>query len=363
MPSYRTTLRDAAFEVMERAYFAASDGGRLPVKPRQIMYRARPSILRMTGESTLSGQYFSQTLLVGYMEEYDCSDWDIIWDARGHLIEPHTGLAIPLGTLEVRQYLRERAPFETEHSTTLFPTHGPENRYRNILYIEKEGFHPIFQAAHLQERLDIALMSNKGMSVTASRMLIDRLADQYDRVFVLRDFDRAGFSIFGTLGTDSRRYVFENDIAKKVVDLGLHLPDVAGLESEPVPRVDPGEWWHRARTLRRHGATPAEIEFLRDRRVELNAMTSRQLVEFVETKLTEHGVSKLIPDDDIIEKQTRQVIKELLIAELSDEIAEKVAAVDLPPDLRQQIKDVLEEQPELPWDAAVAAIVAEHTGE
>jgi len=47
----------------------------LPVKPRQIMYRARPYILERTGEASLNGQYFSQTLLIDYMEEYDCSDW------------------------------------------------------------------------------------------------------------------------------------------------------------------------------------------------------------------------------------------------------------------------------------------------
>ena len=181
--SDRTTLREAAFDVMEEAYSYASAGGprgRLPVKPRQIMYAARPKILRMTGRESLDGQYFSQTLLIDYMETYDCSDWDIIWDARGHFAEPHTGREIPLGTLEVRQYLGQRPSFEPpaqpELSFTPFPTAGPENRYFKVLFIEKEGFHPILAAAHLQERLDVALMSTKGMSVTASRMLIDWLA-------------------------------------------------------------------------------------------------------------------------------------------------------------------------------------------
>ena len=81
MPSHRVTLREAAFEAMEDAYLEASADGALPVKPRQIMYRARPYILERTGEDSLNGQYFSQTLLIGYMEEHDCSDWDIIWDA------------------------------------------------------------------------------------------------------------------------------------------------------------------------------------------------------------------------------------------------------------------------------------------
>ena len=52
--SARVTIREAAFEVMEEAYLAASDNGSLPVKPRQIMYVAQPQILGMTGEVMLS---------------------------------------------------------------------------------------------------------------------------------------------------------------------------------------------------------------------------------------------------------------------------------------------------------------------
>jgi hypothetical protein len=82
--SERVTLREAAFEVMEKSYLRASDNSRLPTKPRQIMYVARPHILEMTGDRVLNSSYFSQTLLIDYMEEYDYDHWDIIWDARGH---------------------------------------------------------------------------------------------------------------------------------------------------------------------------------------------------------------------------------------------------------------------------------------
>src|SRR5262245_45808038 len=75
--SHRVSQREAAFEIMEKAYLVASDDGRLPTKPRQIMYQARPHILERTGEDSLSGQYFSQQLLISYMEENDCSEWDI----------------------------------------------------------------------------------------------------------------------------------------------------------------------------------------------------------------------------------------------------------------------------------------------
>jgi len=367
--SDRTTLREAAFDVMEDAYSHASDGGphgRLPVKPRQIMYVARPEILRRTGRESLDGQYFSQTLLIDYMEEYDCSDWDIIWDARGHFTEPHTGCEIPLGTLEVRQYLGERPAFDPpvrpELSFTRFPTAGPENRYVNVLFIEKEGFHPILAAAHLQERFDIALMSTKGMSVSASRMLIDRLASHGVTVFALHDFDRAGFSILGTLGTDSRRYTFERET--RIIDLGLRLADVREmvLQSEPVPIDSSTAWRKRAATLRRHGAEPEEIEFLRTRRVELNAMTSRQLVDFIEAKLTAHGVAKLIPDDAALEQQARRIITHQLtqqaLAKLSARIAKQAETAKLPEHLREKIADVFKKYAEIPWDHAVAQVLA-----
>jgi DNA topoisomerase VI subunit B len=265
--SERVTIRDATFEVMEEAYLKASDNGTLPVKPRQIMYAARPMILEMTGKDVLRGNYFSQGLLIDYMEEYDCDDWDIIWDARGHFVEPHTETTIPLGTLEVREYLGLRrivTPAGIDFNIDLpFPTSGAKHRFGNILFIEKEGFHQLLKAARLQERFDVALASTKGMSVTAARQLLDDLSPHVDRIFVLHDLDISGFSICGTLCSDSRRYVYEHDVSDKFIDIGLRLADARDLQSEPVPGPKTErEWQKRAATLRRHGATPEEIEFL-----------------------------------------------------------------------------------------------------
>jgi hypothetical protein len=358
----RVTIKEAAFEVMADAYDTASGPRRLPVKPRQIMYQARPYILRATGHDHLTDSYFTQSILIEYMEMKDCSDWDIIWDARGHFAEPHTRRRVELGTLEVRQYLGERPSFDPPKTSLIFPTIGPKNRYRYVLYIEKEGFHPIFEAAQLQERFDIALMSNKGMSVTASRMLLDRLSRYVDKVFVLRDFDVSGFSIFGTLGTNSRRYRYHNKRAQ-FFDLGLRLDDALamGLEAEPVPREHESKWRKRAFTLRRHGATEAEIDFLRDERIELNAMTSPQLVAFVERKLTEHGVKKLIPDDEILKQHARRVIKERLtqaaLSKIAEQIQQQTDTTKLPRNFRQRIERCLDQHPALPWDAAVALIL------
>jgi hypothetical protein len=215
MRSERVTIRDATFQVMDQAYARASNKGTLPTNPRQIYYAARREILEATYRDSLQAGYFLQTLLRDYMEEYDCSHWDVVWDARGHFTKPHIKEVVPLGTLEVRQYLGERpelGPAVEINSSVLYPTKGPEHRYKNVLFIEKEGFDPLLKAARIADRFDISIMSTKGMSVSASRLMLDRLKDRgVEKVFVLHDFDISGFSIIGTLGTTSKTYRYRNE--------------------------------------------------------------------------------------------------------------------------------------------------------
>jgi hypothetical protein len=370
-------LREAAFQVIKDAYLAASDNGRLPVKARQIMYAARPKILKLTGKDHLDDAYFTQTLPPDYMEEHDCDRWDVVWDARGTLWEPHTKRSVPIGTLEVRQYLGDRPEFDDAEAkadvdiadNSRFPTKGPENRYDTVLFVEKEGFAPLLKATRIAERFDIAIMSTKGMSTTAARMLLDNLVDRGVRkVLVLHDFDVAGFSIFGTLAADGRRYRYLNNVP--IFDIGLRLTDVMamGLQSEPVAGDTFRTRIKKADTLKRHGATAEEIAFLngetipaRGQRVELNAMTSRQFINFLEQKFEEHGVEKVIPDNAVLIQHARRVLGGILaekaLEEINEQIAIKAVAFDLPDDLRQLIERELQAEPSMSWDIAITKVV------
>jgi hypothetical protein len=89
-------LTEAANEVMEECYMKASDNNRLPATARQIFYVARPLIEQQT-DKPLSYAYFSQTLLPNYVNEHG-ADWDVVYDDRGHFLEPHTKRVIGLGT-------------------------------------------------------------------------------------------------------------------------------------------------------------------------------------------------------------------------------------------------------------------------
>src|SRR5262249_43911013 len=106
--SDRVTIRDAAWAGMRAAYLKASSNGTLPAHARQIMYAARGAIQDTTGKP-LDDQYFCQTLLPDYLREHPqaTASWDVVFDARGHFREPHTGRSVPLGTLDVRHYLSE----------------------------------------------------------------------------------------------------------------------------------------------------------------------------------------------------------------------------------------------------------------
>ena len=99
------------------------------------------------------------------------------------------------------------------------------------MFCEKEGFAPLFKAVNLADRYDLMIISTKGVSVTAARRLIDEICGDGLPLFVLHDFDVAGFLILGTLQRDTRRYQFSS--AFEVIDLGLRLADIAGLEHEP----------------------------------------------------------------------------------------------------------------------------------
>ena len=361
--SYHTSLKEAAWGVMEDAYLKASGNGTLPAHARQIMYAARPAIQQIADRSIEKGfdKYFTQTLLPDYIEERGVN-WNVVFDARGHFHEPHTKETVPLGTLQVRNYLRR----VDEHKVgdldfgimeKHYPALGPKNRFGAILFIEKEGFMPLFGAVKLAERYDLALMSTKGMSTTAARELVDELAGDDIPLLVLHDFDKSGFSIVGTLSRDTRRYMFMNNV--NVIDIGLRLEDIEGLETEQVYTRDSP---HAVRAnLRENGASDDEIEFLLHSRVEINAFASDNLITWLERKLEENGVAKIIPDDKTLADAYRRMRHQAVVQKHINEALEKMGydedETPVPADLKTRIAKAHKATRTQTWDEALREIV------
>jgi hypothetical protein len=354
-------FKSAAFEVMRQAYMAASANGTLPASARQVMYQARPFIQDKMGGEQLSDQYFCQTLLPDYMDEHGV-DWDVTYDDRGHFIEPHTRRSIGIGTISVRNYLaRNRAPelLKPICASANVDTRGPGGCFGAVLFIEKEGFLPLFEAVHLAERHDLAIMSTKGMSSTSARTLIDSLAKDQVPLLALHDFDKAGFSIIGTLRRTTRRFTFSHNA--KIIDLGLRLADVRelGLEDSAEAAFDRGRDSAKRENLGLNGATREEVEFLLTQRVELNALTSDQLVAFIEGKLSKHGIGKLVPGADLLADAYRLFVHGDRVKKIVEQTIEKIENKDIaaPADLGARVASHLRQHPKMRWDQAVAAIV------
>jgi hypothetical protein len=362
-----TSIKDAAFDVMEEAYLKASAGGTLPANARQIMYAARPFILEATGQAKLNDAYFTQTLLPAFMEENAdlTSDWDVVYDARGHLVEPHTDHSLPLGTIHVREYLQRRPRLADGSllslAAGLHPTVGPGDRYGAVLFIEKEGFEPLLRAARIAERFDIAIMSTKGMSVIAARALVDRLSSQGVTILVAHDLDIAGIRNFGTLGADSSRYQFKS--SPDIRRLGLTLKQATSMDLQREKQEVQGDHQRVLLGLRRHGASRDELTFLAGgSRVELNAMTSDQFVAWIEQGLRQHGVQKVVPPAEMIEARARHLLglRRLRrdVAELEQAARRRAAEIELPADLRDRLRGELDRDPTQPWEDALGAVLS-----
>jgi DNA topoisomerase VI subunit B len=351
----RTTIKDAAAEILPEAYRKVSSDGRWPAEARQMMYASRPYIQKVTGKP-LRDDYFIQQVLAPYVDQ-NHPDWDIVYEARGALHEPHTGRSVPLGTLEVREYVasfgRGPEPPGRDRVSTHYPTHGPRDRYGAVLVIEKEGFGPLLTAAGIAERFDIAPTPTKGLSVTACRQLAEQLGVP---LLVLHDFDQAGFAILGTLGHSTRRYRFRHQV--QVVDLGLTLTDIKNYHLE----AEYQKLKHSPAVLRRNGASEEDIAFLsRNRRVELNMLTSEQFVELVEARLVEKGVQKIVPEPEVLETAYRRAYEVRLINAAVQAAAEDAAvrarAVVIPDHLSEHVRAALKANPRMPWDDAIARLV------
>ncbi len=111
--------------------------------------------------------------------------------------------------------------------------------------------------------------------------------------------------------------------------------------------------------MRLNGATRAEAEFLLTQRIELNALTSDQLVAFIERKLNEHGIKKLIPKADLLRDAYRLFMNSKRLQKVVEERIEEIENEhsSTPANLTDRVTAYLQQYREKRWDEAIAAIV------
>jgi hypothetical protein len=205
-------------------------------------------------------------------------------------------------------------------------------------------------------------------SACGGRALADEMCSAHDiPLLLLHDFDKSGFSIAGTLQRNTRRYEFRNSI--RTIDLGLSLGDVSAMNLESEYQHHPkGNKVALIANMRENGASDSEIAFMfqdfdrlrSTRRVELNAMTSPQFVAFIERKLRENDITKIVPDQDLLAEMYAGFEKGRRLEEAVEDLDDiDVSDLKVPRDLQSRVRKYLERNPAKRWDAAVGAIVRE----
>ena len=96
----------------------------------------------------------------------------------------------------------------------------------------------------------------------------------------------------------------------------------------------------------------------------MNAFTSADFVAFIEEKLREHKIGKVIPKVDVLRKAYRRAVRinyiETKIDELTEEANEVAEETKVPRDIKSRVKKVIEEScDKMPWDRAIASVVSE----
>ena len=317
---------------------------------RQVFYKMRPIVRAATGEE-LQDKNFNNILA-----DYEAAHGEIegmYWELRGSITHPHRDETITLGTLMVEEYAR------------------PTWTFNKLLYIEKEGALEALKQNRWPERHDCAVMSSKGFSTRAARDLIDKLAehDEPVEVFCAHDADASGTMIYQSLQEATKA---RGARKIKIANIGLEPWEAVGMGLE-VETVESKQRKPVADYI--HEAGGGWAEWLQTHRVELNEMTTPELIAWLDEKMTDQGDGKLIPPDDVlvrecgarIESKVRAAITARILreADLDGQVAAAVAKMKLPDGerLARDTAKLFKRKPDSEWRDHIEAVASDRAQE
>jgi hypothetical protein len=332
----KVSQKDVVLDNLDTAIADVSGDGEYRFNERQLLYVLRPIVMDETDNELLTNNF--KKIITDYENEH--GEIPLMYrEPRGSIYHPHRKDDITLGTLMVEEYER------------------PLWTFNKIVYIEKEGFKEALKDTGWPERHDCALISSKGFPTRAARDLIDLLAehDEPVTVFCVHDADASGTMIYQTFQEATKA---RGARKIKIINLGLEPWEAyaAGLEVETLKdderRKPVAEY-----VLHRDGHDWEE--WLQTNRVELNAMTTPQFIEWLDGKMADYG--KLIPPEPVleaelnrsIEDKVRSAVTERILHEagFEDQVAAAIAAIKTPTAaaLAKGIAELFKREPDREW--------------
>ncbi|MET1174405.1 ATP-binding protein [Paenibacillus amylolyticus] len=337
--------REIIIQNLPKAIDKTSGDGEFIFSQRQLYYAIRPFVMEAFGGKQLNYNYFCQ-VITDY-EAYYGEIEGMYRDPRGTLYHPHTGEEIPLGTIAVQKYNR------------------PTWTFNKIIFIEKEGYFASLRDVGFPEKYDCALLSSKGYASRAVKDLFDLLGETDEEIqfFCVHDADAAGTKIFETLqeATSARpgrrvRVINLGLEPEEALELNLQVETFESKRTRPVADYVPYEW----------------ERWLQSHRVELNAMTTPEFIQWLEDKMEDHGVGKVIPGVTILSNEMESNAEDLVREQVAKKILQQnlyEEQVSLELDrikgdlelaklhVRDTVKEKLDNNPHSLWSLPVREIV------
>jgi hypothetical protein len=342
-----TSQKDVVLDNLDEAIAEVSGEEGYLFGERQLFYWLRVVVREETGEELKISNF--KKIITDYENEIGHDIPLMYHEPRGSITHPHRNETITLGTLMVEEYER------------------PGWTFNKLVYIEKEGAMEALKQNRWCERHDCAVMSSKGFSTRAARDLIDKLVetDEPVEVFCVHDADASGTMIFQTLQQETKA---RGARKVKIVNLGLEPWEAIEMDLETETLDEKDRVKPVADYVREHDGNWED--WLQSNRIELNAMTTPQFLEWLDRKMAEFGSGKLVPPSDVLEQEladrlenkVRTAITEHILreAQIDTRVTAAVAKIKKPDGatLARDIKRLFEQQSDRQWQDAIEAVAS-----
>jgi hypothetical protein len=342
----KLTQKDVVLDNLDAVIAAVSGDGEFRFNERQLFYALRPIVMDETGEELKIGNF--KNIITDYENEHDEIP-GMYREPRGSIYHPHLNETITLGTLMVEDYER------------------PVWAFNKLMYIEKEGFSEALKDNGWPERHDCAVASSKGYTTRAVRDLVDKIAEHNEpcTIYCVHDADAYGTMIYQTFQEETKA---RGARKIQIINLGLEPWEAvdAGLEREEVEQREKHKPVADYVTAREDG--DYWEKWLQTHRVELNAMTTPEFIEWLDRKMAEQGGGKLIPPPGVLTAELDQRIAERVRASITErilreagfeeQVAAAIAAIEKPAAaaLADGIAQLFEQQPDQEWRDHIEAV-------
>ncbi|MHA1616907.1 MAG: hypothetical protein ACTSX9_06370 [Candidatus Njordarchaeales archaeon] len=317
---FRRGLARFVAEQFAEILLKATSGLKYVTTIRNVFYVAREIAMKHIGRFYNDYNSFTQDFFVAFKKNQPNSlkellEKYVITEPRGSWINPAIENEMPLGNR-----------FQKIGNTIVSVEYGIEVRKANkVIVVEKRGLFLAMIANDFHKKLDAILVCTQGYIIERGKLAIQEIAEQYPNIpiIILHDYDVNGILVKETLykPTKRRDWLALNNV--EVIDIGLNWDVIKRFNldkrAEPVKlsKQDMGklEYLLNTKAIKRE-----EYEFLKKFRVELNAMTPEEMLQWLEEELEKLGLGKYKPSQQEIDEKAKVLWEERITDYLSWEI-------------------------------------------